>query len=118
MDFTELFKHSSFQTHPSPCSRYLATLYQARLIIRDSESLQPVLTQVCDAPLTDLEWSPEGEFVLACSKETVFVYSLEDLKWKATIEEGYGGIRCVKWAPNGYIYSYMENEVLGGGILY
>lgn len=102
MDFTELFKHSAFQTLPSPCSKFLATAYQARLVIRDAESLLPMLTHTSSDAITGLEWSADSEYMLAVAPkaDTVYVFGIRNGKWKATIDESVLGLKTAKWAPD------------------
>lgn len=102
MDFTELFKQSSGQAFPSPDHRYLATAYQNRVIIRDAESLEPVLSFTATDNLTDLEWSPDGLFILACGykSDTVYVWSVEDKHWGGRVDETVVGLAGARWSPD------------------
>ncbi|KAJ3218127.1 WD repeat-containing protein wrap73 [Dinochytrium kinnereticum] len=103
MDFSELYKQSSFICRFSPDARYLATAVDHRLVIRDAESLAIRHLFNCSDTLSDIAWSPDSELILCCSfkKGVSQVWSLRDPEWTATIEEGAAGLTAVRWAPDG-----------------
>jgi WD40 repeat protein len=100
MDITDLFKQSQFQSEFSPCSRYVATIYTTRIIIRDAEELKPVLTLTAEEALSDLAWSPDSDYILAVGKanERVYLYGVRNTKWTAIIDEQLSGITSARWA--------------------
>ncbi|KAJ3117278.1 hypothetical protein HDU96_007317 [Phlyctochytrium bullatum] len=103
MDFSELFKQTGFLCHFSPDNRRLATAVDYRLVIRDAETLQIQHIFNCEDLVSDLGWSADSELVFCCSyqKAVTQVFSLKDLEWTATIDDGASGLTGVKWAPDG-----------------
>src|SRR2546421_1352961 len=103
MDFTDLFKQSSYLCRFSPNAKYLATASKRYLVIREATSLQIVLMITWSDIIQNVLWSPDSELILVASYKTgkVTIYQVNDKKWSADIEEGTSGLTNVKWSSDG-----------------
>ncbi|KAG7163726.1 WD repeat-containing protein WRAP73-like [Homarus americanus] len=102
MNFAEILRTSGSQLAWSPDGRFCAVPVTARLEIRDSSSLQVLITYNCTDLIQVLEWSSDSSYVLTgnykrCVTE---VWSIEDPDWKCKINEGSAGLIKVCWAPD------------------
>ncbi|CAF0917363.1 unnamed protein product [Rotaria sordida] len=102
MNFTELFKVTSYQCSFSPDGQYLACVNQYRLIIRTSTTLEILNLFVCIDIIDTIEWSYDSRFILAglIKRNAIQIFSLDNPEWKCKIDEGSAGLCQVHWAPD------------------
>ncbi|XP_064611409.1 WD repeat-containing protein WRAP73-like isoform X2 [Liolophura sinensis] len=103
MNFSELFKHTGLLCRFSPDGKYLASVVQYRLVIRDVETLQVLNLFSCVDTIQYIEWSVDSQFVLCgmYKRALVQVWSLENPDWTCKIDEGSAGLSEVRWGPDG-----------------
>jgi WD40 repeat protein len=122
MDFTQLYKQSSFLVAFSPGAQFILTAVQDRIIVRRADSFQITQTWLSNpepAPsltklkshntathnrwVTNIGWSCDSEYILAaCAKSNVVhVWKLRDQDWSARIDAGAEGLLRAEWAPDG-----------------
>ncbi|KAI9356321.1 hypothetical protein DFJ73DRAFT_823870 [Zopfochytrium polystomum] len=119
MDFTEVYKQTSFLCTFSPDAKHIATAVDHRVVIRDAETLQILHLFSCLAAVDELAWAADGELILCASfstrkggKGAIQVFSLRDPEWGACIEEGLAGLAAVKWAPDARsVLSFSEFQL-------
>jgi WD40 repeat protein len=114
MDFTELFKQSSGQVFPSPSHEHIATIFQNKVVVRDAESLEPVRSFTGTDMLSDLEWSPDGNYVLVCGykTDTVYVWCVWKKEWNARIDETIVGLAGARWGPDSrHVLTYSSFDL-------
>jgi WD40 repeat protein len=102
MNFSDLFKQTNQICEFSPNGKYVASVVQFRLIIRDLNSLDVLHIFSCLDTITYIEWSNDSEFIL-CSlnkRNLIQVFSLENVEWKCKIDEGSAGLNQVNWSPD------------------
>ena len=119
MDFTAAYRHASWRCLAfSPGSTFLASVTgedACTVVVRASSTLQLIRSWTLEASISELEWSPDGAFLLAAhpgQKEEglVFVVSLDPAKeandgsdgesgWVARIASGSDGLAHATWAP-------------------
>ncbi|CAF2516268.1 unnamed protein product [Rotaria sp. Silwood2] len=102
MNFTELFKVTSYQCSFSPDGQYLASVNQYRLIIRTSTTLEIINLFACIDVIDTIEWSYDSRFILAglIKRNAVQIFSLDNPEWKCKIDEGSAGLCQIHWAPD------------------
>ncbi|XP_066972762.1 WD repeat-containing protein WRAP73-like [Macrobrachium rosenbergii] len=102
MNFTEVMRASGGQVSWSPDGRFCAVPVTARLEIRESSTLQVVITFNCIDVVQNVEWSPDSCYILTCNYKRGLseVWSIEDLDWRCKIDEGIAGLVKVSWAPD------------------
>ncbi|CAF1173852.1 unnamed protein product [Rotaria magnacalcarata] len=102
MNFTELFKVTSYQCSFSPDGQYLASANQYRLVIRASTTLEIINVFACIDVIHIIEWSPDSHFILAglLKRSAIQVFSLDNPEWKCKIDEGSAGLCQVHWTPD------------------
>lgn len=113
-EFTEIYKQSGSLCRFSPNGEYIATAVQQRLVIRDTHSLQILQLFNCTDSIQEIEWACDSDLILVASYKlgTFQVWSLEDEKWTAQIDEGIVGCSLVKFAPDGrHILSFSDFEL-------
>lgn len=119
MDFTEIYKQSSFLVAFSPGTQFILTAIEDRLIIRRTDTLQIIRTWLLDASrspthaslttfkakpgsvlnptqeawISHLGWSCDSEIILAaCAKRgVVHLRKLQDEDWIGRIDCGAEG---------------------------
>ncbi|XP_078039397.1 WD repeat-containing protein WRAP73 isoform X1 [Augochlora pura] len=86
----------------SPDGRFIALAYQANLIIKNSKTLESILSFVFSDIIEYLEWSRNSEYVLCANiKKTIIqVYCIHYPEWKYKLVEGSAGLEGVTWAPD------------------
>ncbi|RKP06138.1 hypothetical protein THASP1DRAFT_18862 [Thamnocephalis sphaerospora] len=103
MDLSERCKHTSpASCKLSPCGRYVANLFQHRVVVRDVETLKLVRQWSSTDHLREVHWSPDSELLLTVTAKTelVQVWRLEDAKWNASVDESFAGVTRVAWSPD------------------
>lgn len=103
MDFSEAYRASDPPPCFSPDGRYLATVVEYRLIIRDVETLRVVQLYPCLDRIDAVEWAPGSAYV-ACgifARAIIQIWSVENPEWVCRIDEGPAGIRALCWSPDG-----------------
>eukprot|EP01080_Neovahlkampfia_damariscottae_P011672 gene11672-4908_t len=101
MEFSEALKYNS-QCLFSPDGKYIASILNHRLIIRNVESLQVTnLFTNCDNIHT-IEWSKDSNFLLCTipARSVVQVWDITDSNWKCHIQEAYGVVSAC-FSPSG-----------------
>ncbi|KAJ3322604.1 WD repeat-containing protein wrap73 [Blyttiomyces sp. JEL0837] len=114
MDFTELYKQTSFLCTFSPDAQYVATAVEHRVVVRDAETLQIVQLFTCLDNVQALQWSPNAELILCGSfkKAAIQVFSLRDPEWTASIDEGAAGLSNILWSPDcRHILSFSDFQL-------
>ena len=103
MDFSESYKFSGPPPAFSPDGRFLATVLDYRLVIREADSLQVVQIYSCLDRIHRVEWAPNSVYVLAAlhDRAAVQVWSVDDAEWHCKIDEGPAGVASARWAPDG-----------------
>ncbi|KAL5015357.1 hypothetical protein ScPMuIL_009627 [Solemya velum] len=102
MNFSELFRQTNQLCQFSPDGKYLATVVEFRLIIRDVDSFQIQNLYTCLDTIQQIEWSADSQFIL-CSlfkRGIVQVWSLEQPDWTCKIDEGSAGLCLARWSPD------------------
>jgi WD40 repeat protein len=110
MDFTEIYKLSSSSAGASatplaaysPSGNLLATAVQYRLVIRDAESLQILHLFTASDTIQAVEWSADGQLVLAASLKLgiIHAWSVTDPEWTAKLDEGWVGLVRAAFTPD------------------
>ncbi|XP_047495985.1 WD repeat-containing protein WRAP73-like [Penaeus chinensis] len=102
MNFAEVLRTSGGLLSWSPNGRFCAVPITARLEIRDSSSLQILVTYNCTDAIQVIEWSPDSNYVLTANykRNIVEVWSIEDPDWRCKVDEGSAGLIKVNWAPD------------------
>lgn len=102
MNFTELFKVTSYQCSFSPDGQYIACANQYRLIIRATTTLEIINVFACIDVIDTIEWSYDSRFILAglIKRSAIQIFSLDNPEWKCKIDEGSAGLSRVHWAPD------------------
>ncbi|KAG2498499.1 hypothetical protein HYH03_003750 [Edaphochlamys debaryana] len=103
MDFSESFRTSGPKPAFSPNGRYVATVVEYRLIIRDVEHLRVIQLYSCLDRIDCIEWSSNSNYVLCglFSRGIVQVWSVDSPEWTCRIDEGPAGVAAVRWSPDG-----------------
>ncbi|KAK8730777.1 hypothetical protein OTU49_007926 [Cherax quadricarinatus] len=102
MNFTEILRTNGSQLTWSPDGRFCAVPVIGRLEIRDSSTLQILVTYNCTDFVQVVEWAPDSCYVLTgnykrCVAE---IWSVEDPDWRCKIDEGSAGLLKICWAPD------------------
>mmetsp|Transcript_26839 Transcript_26839/g.43836 ORF Transcript_26839/g.43836 Transcript_26839/m.43836 type:complete len:432 (-) Transcript_26839:209-1504(-) len=102
MDFSELFRFSGV-TKWSPDGRYIGTVVEHRLVIRDIETLTIAQLFTCLDIISDIEWSFDSKYVIASQykRSCVQVWCIDQPEWHCKIDEGPARIVHARWAPDG-----------------
>ncbi|KAJ3142543.1 WD repeat-containing protein wrap73 [Physocladia obscura] len=114
LDFTELYRVSSFLAIPSPDNTMIATAVDHRLVVRDAESLQIVQLFACAASIDVVAWAHDSNLILVASKlkKSIQVWSIIDPDWKCSVDEGIAGLANVIWAPDGrHLLSFSDFQL-------
>ncbi|KAG2443903.1 hypothetical protein HXX76_002243 [Chlamydomonas incerta] len=103
MDFSESFRSSGPPPAFSPDGRFVATVVEYRLIIREVETLRVVQLYSCLDRIDSMDWSSNSAYVLCglCSRGVIQIWSVENSEWTCKIDEGPAGVQCVRWSPDG-----------------
>lgn len=103
MNFSELFRQSSQTCKFSPDGKYLASVVEFRLVIRDVDTLQIQNLYTCLDTIQQIEWSSDSQFILCglFKRGIVQVWSIEQPEWTCKIDEGSAGLCAVRWSPDG-----------------
>jgi WD40 repeat protein len=84
----------------SPDGSQLAMGKEKRLVVRSaSMGLKAYFT--CEGPVEAVQWSPDGELVLAAvyNSDVVHVRRPAEPEWQCTITDDLGGLVAVRWSP-------------------
>ncbi|XP_052286453.1 WD repeat-containing protein WRAP73-like isoform X1 [Dreissena polymorpha] len=102
MNFSELFRQSNQICRFSPDGKYLASVVEFRLVIRDVDTFQIQNLFSCMDTIQHVEWSADSQFILCglYKRGLVQVWSLEQPEWKCKIDEGSAGLCDVRWSPD------------------
>ncbi|KAL3853022.1 hypothetical protein ACJMK2_016608 [Sinanodonta woodiana] len=102
MNFSELFRHSNQLCKFSLDGKYLASVVEFRLVVRDVDTFQIQNLFTCIDTIQHIEWSDDSQFILCglFKRGVVQVWSLEQPDWKCKIEEGSAGLCEVRWSPD------------------
>lgn len=103
MNFSELFKQSSFLSKFSPDGKYLASCVSYKLIVREVETLQILRLYTCVDVVQHLSWSSDSAFILCAmyKRGMVQVWSVDQPDWTCKIDEGSAGLMRALWSPDG-----------------
>ncbi|PNW73649.1 hypothetical protein CHLRE_13g567150v5 [Chlamydomonas reinhardtii] len=103
MDFSESFRSSGPHPAFSPDGRFVATVVEYRLIIREVETLRVVQLYSCLDRIDSIEWSCNSAYVLCglCSRGVIQIWTVESSEWTCKIDEGPAGVQSVRWSPDG-----------------
>ncbi len=103
MDFSETYRSSGPPPCLSPDGRFLATVVEYRLIIREVENLRVVQLYPCLDRIDAVEWSSNSSYVLCglYSRAIIQIWSVENPEWTCKIDEGPAGVKAVRWSPDG-----------------
>ncbi|XP_070207172.1 WD repeat-containing protein WRAP73-like [Littorina saxatilis] len=103
MNFSELFRQSHQLCRFSPDGKFLASVVDYRLVVRDVETLQIQQLFSCQDAIQYIEWSPDSLFILCgmFKRGIVQVWSIENPDWYCKVDEGSAGLCAVRWAPDG-----------------
>ncbi|XP_048751589.2 WD repeat-containing protein WRAP73-like [Ostrea edulis] len=103
MNFSELFRQSSQICKFSTDGKYLASVVEFRLVIRDVDTLQIQNLYTCLDTIQHIEWSSDSQFVLCglFKRGIVQVWSIEQPEWTCKIDEGSAGLCAARWSPDG-----------------
>ena len=115
MELGAFYNQTSDLSCFSPNSKYIATVLQNKLIIREISTLK-VLSTVSkqNLKIQEISWSPNSEYVMtACYKNgCVSIFSVDYKNWIFHIEDGIIGLANVKWSWDGkYILCFSDFEV-------
>jgi WD40 repeat protein len=96
MDFSEAYKFSGPSPIFSPDGRFLASVVEYRLIIREAETLSVVQLYSCLDRIDSMEWSPNSMYILCglFSRAMIQVWSVEQSDWTCKIDEGPAGVQA------------------------
>ncbi|WAR26717.1 WRP73-like protein [Mya arenaria] len=94
MNFSELFRQSNQICKFSPDGKYLASVVEFRLVVRDVDTFQIQNLFSCMDTIQHIEWSADSQFILCglYKRGLVQVWSLEQPEWKCKIDEGSAGL--------------------------
>jgi len=71
--------------------------------VRDADTLDVVTIHPCRdaAIITKVQWSPDSQYIMAVQQqsELIHVFSIHDLEWHASINQGMTGLTNCQWAP-------------------
>jgi WD40 repeat protein len=87
----------------SPDGRLVAAAVDARVVVRDVESLAVAALFSCAGRVDALAWAPGGDRLLAASyaRGVAHVFSVSDLSYAASVSEGAAGVAAARWCPSG-----------------
>lgn len=100
LEYSNLFKHASFQAKISPNGIYVANALENKLIIRQhTKDLTVIMVHMSSNPIDYIEWSPDSEYIVSCNYEAgrAEVRSMADKNWRAIIREGRMSMLRVMW---------------------
>ncbi|EFJ50847.1 hypothetical protein VOLCADRAFT_73435 [Volvox carteri f. nagariensis] len=103
MDFSDAYRYSGPVPAFSPDGRFVASVAEYRLIIREVETMRVVQLYSCLDRVDSIEWSANSIYVLCgiFSRGTIQVWSVESSEWSCKIDEGPAGVAAVRWSPDG-----------------
>nr|XP_022337622.1 WD repeat-containing protein WRAP73-like [Crassostrea virginica] len=103
MNFSELFRQSNQICKFSPDGKFLASVVEFRLVIRDVDTLQIQNLYTCLDTIQHIEWSADSQFILCglFKRGIVQVWSIEQPEWTCKIDEGSAGLCATRWSPDG-----------------
>jgi WD40 repeat protein len=113
MDFSQVYQHSTNIKY-SPSGQYFATSIQNRLVIKDSDNLDPISLFECSDTINFYEWSPDSDMILIGNYKlgVIQIWSISDENWSATISQGSDGLQTAIWAPDSRnILIFAENNI-------
>ena len=92
-EFSELIPSLLTVFAPSPANLIALVSNGTRLTIRDSISLAVLQVQVCLDKIDELQFSPDGCFILCglYARNAIQVFSVADPEWNCRINEGAAG---------------------------
>ncbi|XP_071527988.1 WD repeat-containing protein WRAP73-like isoform X2 [Panulirus ornatus] len=102
MNFAEVLKTSGSLLTWSPDGRFCAVPVTARLEIRDSTSLQILVTYNCIDIIQIVEWAPDSSYVLTGNykRSVAEIWSIGNPDWRCRVNEGSAGLIRICWAPD------------------
>ncbi|RCH79368.1 WD repeat-containing protein wrap73, partial [Rhizopus stolonifer] len=101
--YSNLYKHSQYQSKISPNNYYVANAVDDRLVIRRQDRhLQVLQVHETRSPIDYIQWAPNSEHILTVNyqKSRVYIRSLTDPKWQGSIVERRFPIVRVRWSPD------------------
>mmetsp|Transcript_65310 Transcript_65310/g.206311 ORF Transcript_65310/g.206311 Transcript_65310/m.206311 type:complete len:438 (+) Transcript_65310:104-1417(+) len=103
MDFSEVYRHCGPAPKYSPDGRYLATVVDYRLVVRDVDTLQVVQLFSCLDMIEHVEWACDSDHILCAlyKRAIVQAWCVSEPDWTCKIDEGPAGITHAQWAPDG-----------------
>ncbi|KAI8878782.1 WD40 repeat-like protein [Backusella circina FSU 941] len=101
--YSNLYKHSFYQSKISPDEKWLANAIDNRLVIRhNTAELGIVAVQHNQKPIDFIQWSPDSTCILALNYETarIQIWSITDMDFTAVIKDTGFGITSIQWNSN------------------
>ena len=86
MEFSEAYKFTGPRPEFSPDGRYIASVVDYRLVIRDAETLQVLHLFSNVDKVERIAWSPDSAYVMCAlfSRATVQIWSAQEPSFKCT----------------------------------
>ncbi|CEP09942.1 hypothetical protein [Parasitella parasitica] len=101
--YSNLYKHSYYQSKISPNNYYVANVVDNRLVLRRNDQELTVL-QVHETrrPIDYIQWAPDSQHILCVNYENcrIDVRSASDSTWQASISDKTFPFVRVKWSPD------------------
>lgn len=114
MNFSEPIKSHNGQAIWSEDGYLLASASGPRLTIWDAASLEVLQVFTTVEAIDKIEFSPDGEFILAVSLKSseTNIFSINHPDWSGRICEGAAGLLAAEWSPDSrYILTTAEFSV-------
>ncbi|KAI9325583.1 WD40-repeat-containing domain protein [Obelidium mucronatum] len=100
LDFSHVFRTAQHTAHFSPDARLVATVVDARVVVRDAASQQIAALFACDEAPAHVAWAPDAALLAVATRRTATVWSLADPQWRAVVDAGAAGLARLRWAPD------------------
>lgn len=103
MNFSELFKQTSFLSKFSPDGQYIVSCVSYKVIVRSTDTLQILRLYTCMDAVQHVEWSSDSGFLLCAmyKRGICQVWSIDQPDWTCKIDEGSAGLNYAQWSPDG-----------------
>ncbi|KAI8636550.1 WD40-repeat-containing domain protein [Parasitella parasitica] len=101
--YSNLYKHSHYQSKISPNNYYVANVVDNRLVLRkNDQDLMVLQVHETRRPIDYVQWAPDSQYILCVNYENcrVDVRSVTDSKWQASISDKTFPFVRVKWSPD------------------
>ncbi|KAI8383073.1 hypothetical protein BD560DRAFT_364711 [Blakeslea trispora] len=101
--YSNIYKHSQYQSKISPNDEYVANAIGDRIVIRKKDrDLSVIQVYETRIPIHYIQWSPNSEYIMAVNyeKSRIYIRSVVDYKWQGSITERRFPIVRVNWSPD------------------